>query len=558
MWFRPSNKKTCTRRATSRPLQSRPQLEVLEDRCVPSSSLLDPTFGSGGIALSSATANLFPYAMALQADGKILEAGSVGATFGLARYTSAGSVDTAFGSGGLVTTKIGSNAQAAAVAVQSDGKIVLAGQGNPGKTGEDFALVRYNANGSLDTSFGSRGTVTTAFGPQADYANAVLIQSDGKIIAAGTSSQPDASTGYPQYEFALVRYNANGSLDTSFGSGGKVLTAFGNSAPYGSNVDAEINGMALQADDKITVAGYFTIAGSNGRYFTVARYNANGYLDTTFGPSHTGIVSLPPSGAYHNDWASSVVIQSDGKIVAAGSATPARYYSEWTLARFNADGTLDSTFGSGGEVIQEVVPGAGVSDIAFAVTLQSDGKIVATGTHNYGNSGSSFALGRFNPDGSLDTTFNGTGIVTTLIGTGCDARGLAIQPSDGKIVVVGGSSLGAAAARYLASNPTVGSFTASSNPVSAGSSITLTISSLTDPNPSSNITQVAVYLDSNGDGKLEPGSDTLIGYATQTSPGVWTLTYTVNLTPGTYTLFAQAEDNYGLFSDPFALTLTVQ
>jgi uncharacterized delta-60 repeat protein len=549
-----------SRSRRSRCTSRRPRLEVLEDRCVPSSGPLDPTFGSGGIATSSVTANLFPYSMGLQADGKILEAGSVsisgGIKFGLARYTSSGSPDTSFGSGGETTTKIGSNAQAYAMAVQSDGKIVLAGQGNPGKTGADFALARYNSSGSLDTAFGSRGTLTTSFGSGADNAEAVVIQSDGKIIAAGFSSQPDAANGYPQVEFALARYNSNGSLDTSFGSNGTVLTAFGAGAPYGSNIDAEIDGMTLQSDGKIVVAGYSTITGPKGRFFTVARYNANGTLDSTFGPNHTGIVSLPPSGSYHNDEAFGVVIQADGKIVAVGNVSPARYYDEWALARFNSDGSLDGTFGSGGEVIQEVVAGAGVSDIAFAVAMQSDGKIVAAGTHSYGGSAESFALGRFNSDGSLDSTFNGTGIVTTQVGTGSDARGMAIQPADGKIVVAGGSSLGAAVARYLAADPQIGSFTASPNPTPAGSTITLTVSNITDINPSSSITQVAIYVDSNGDGKLEAGTDALLGYATQTSPGVWTLNVsTAGWSPGSYNLFAVAQDNYNLFSDPLIVSM---
>src|SRR5438128_1892704 len=350
--------------ARSRRLTCRPRLEILGDRCLLSASPLDPTFGSGGIATSAVTANLFPYSTVLQADAKILEAGTVsssGIKFGVARYTSSGSLDTSFGSGGETTTKIGSNAQAYAMALQSDGKIVLAGQGNPGKTGADFALARYNTSGSLDTTFGSKGTLTTAFGSAADYADAL-------------------------------------------------------------------------------------------------------------------------------------VIQSDGKIVAVGNVTPARYYDEWALTRFNSDGSLDGTFGSGGEVIQEVVAGAGVNDIAFAVAMQADGKIVAAGTHNYHVGGvSSFALGRFNPDGSLDTTFNGTGIVTTQVGTGSDARGVAIQPADGKIVVAGGSSLGAAVARYLATDPQIGSFTASPNPVPAGSTITLTVTNITDVNPSASITQVAIY-----------------------------------------------------------------
>jgi hypothetical protein len=184
------------------------------------------------------------------------------------------------------------------------------------------------------------------------------------------------------------------------------------------------------------------------------------------------------------------------------------------------------------------------------------------GTHNYASNSASYALGRFNPDGSPDTTFNGTGLLTTTIGTSADARGVLIQPADGKVVVVGGATVNGvsdfALARYLTAGPQVGSFTASPDPVSAGGSVTLTASNLTDGNPSSSITQVAFYLDSNGDGKLEPGTDTLLGYATQTSPGMWTFSFTVSMPPGTDTLFARAEDNYGLFSNPFALTLIVQ
>src|SRR5205823_12716964 len=125
------------------------------------------------------------------------------------------------------------------------------------------------------------------------------------------------------------------------------------------------------------------------------------------------------------------------------------------------------------------------------------------------------------------------------------------------VIVVGGANVNGvseiALAAFAASNPQIGSFTANPNPVTSGNSTTLTVSNITDGNLSSTITQVAIYVDSNADGKLEPGTDMLIGYATQTSPGVWTFTFTVSLALGTYTLFAQAEDNYGLFSDPFAL-----
>jgi uncharacterized delta-60 repeat protein len=234
----------------------------------------------------------------LQADGNILAAGleslPAGAEFLLQRYTTSGNLDASFGSSGTVTLKVGGGSSTGAngVAVQSDGKIVLAGEADF-KPGAEFALARYTSSGSLDTTFGNKGIVNTQLG-SSDFPYAILIQPDGKIIAGGTSAQPYGSTPYKQYEFALARYNTNGSLDKSFGSGGKVLTAFGNSAPYVHNVDGEINGIALQSDGKIVVAGFFTISGSSGRYFTVARYNANGALDTTFDPNHTGIVSLPP------------------------------------------------------------------------------------------------------------------------------------------------------------------------------------------------------------------------------------------------------------------------
>jgi uncharacterized delta-60 repeat protein len=547
------------RKVPARPARFRPRLEALEDRCLPSSGPLDPTFGSGGTATSLLGTSSIAYATALQSDGKILAAAQATVAqanqFALARYTTTGSLDSTFGSGGRVTTKVGNGGFAYALAVQpGDGKIVLGGYGSFRNTGWDFALARYNTGGSLDTSFGSRGLSTTDLGGANEEVDALAIQSDGKILAAGDSGNSGA------WEWALARYTSNGGLDASFGSGGTVRSAFGG--------HAEINGMALQSDGKIIVAGYVSLAGLDGQQFTVARYNVNGSLDTTFGANHTGLVSLQPLAARHPDRAYGVVIQSDGKIVAAGQlAAPSGANFEWALARLNSDGTLDGTFGSGGVVTQEIVAGAGVNDVAYAVKLQVDGKLVVAGTHDADNrSGQeAFALGRFNPDGSLDTTFHGTGLVTTMVGTGSDARGVLIQPADGKIVVAGGAIVNGAwnfaVARYVATDPRIGSFTASPDPVATGSNVTLTASNITDTNPGGSITQVAFYLDSNGDGKLEPGSDTLLGTATQSSPGIWVLTFstaTAGLAPGTYTLFAQAEDNYGLFSDPFALALTVQ
>jgi uncharacterized delta-60 repeat protein len=542
-----------TRRPTA---SARPRLEILEDRWVLSSSPLDPTFGSGGIVTSVLGSGSFAYATALQADGKILAAGQAsvgkGSDFALARYTTNGSLDSTFGSGGKVTTKV-VGGSADAVAIQpSDGKIVLGGT-------VSFGLARYTTSGSLDTSFGSRGIKTIAFPGSLgdDEVQALVIQSDGKILAAGTSEQNNPAVGnFPQWEFALARYNANGSLDTTFGSGGMVLTGFGNNAPYGADVQAYINGVALQSDGKIVVAGSVNwVPGAVGSTFTVARYNVNGTLDSTFGPTGTGVVYVSTNLLGQ---ANSVAIQADGRILAAGSLHARGTPGQWALARLNPDGSFDGTFGSAGEVILSVVPGSGVSDSAFGVAVLAGGKLVVAGTHDSGGGFSrpeSFALGRFNSDGSLDATFNGTGLVTTQIGIASDARGVVIQATDGKIVVAGGASVNGvsdfALARYLVTGPQVGSFAANPNPVLSGSSLTLTASSITDGNPNGTVTQVAFYAQ-------VIGTNTLLGYGTQTSPGVWTFNFTVNLAPGTYTLFAQAEDNYGLFDDPLALLLTVQ
>jgi uncharacterized delta-60 repeat protein len=224
------------------------------------------------------------------------------------------------------------------------------------------------------------------------------------------------------------------------------------------------------------------------------------------------------------------------------------------LARFNSDGSLDGGFGSGGSVTSAAVDG-GVAGVA----LQADGSLVVAGQKP--NNQGDFVTSRYTASGQLDATWGNNGVSDVSVNG--NPHGCALEPN-GTIVVAGGGNVVATGApciflaRYLPSEPEIGSFTTSPNPVTSGSTTTLTVSGITDVNPNASIPQVAFYLDSNHDGVLETGSDTLIGYATQTSPGLWTLNYTVNLAAGTYTLFAQAEDNYGLFSNPFALSLTVQ
>ena len=397
---------------------------------------LDTTFGTGG---KTTTAILseddFASSAAIQSDGKIVVAGDTKNgtyySFALVRYNMDGTLDTSFDSDGKAITDIGNNnVYATSVAIQSDGKIVAAGYSYNGSK-FDFALVRYNTNGTLDTSFDNDGKVITAIGSDTDRAQSVAIQSDGKIVVAGYSNNGS------NLDFALVRYNTNGTLDTSFNSDGKVTTTIGSGNDYAYSV-------AIQSDGKIVVAGEAYI-GSNFD-FALARYNTDGTLDTTFdsdGKVTTAIVS-------GRDAANSVAIQSDGKIVAAGRIMNNK--EDFALVRYNADGSLDTNFGTGGKVTTDI---GSDDDTANSVAIQADGKIVAAG---YSDNGSNldFALVRYNADGSLDTNFGAAGKVTTDIGTTDVGVSVAIQ-SDGNIVVAGHSKNGGnsdfALVRYAGTPP---------------------------------------------------------------------------------------------------------
>ncbi len=369
---------------------------------------LDPTFGSNGLVTTTiGSAADYARAMAIQSDGKIVATGSawVGGNlnFALARYNSDGALDTSFGSGGMVTTDFGDwYYYAYAMAIQSDGKIVAAGQAF-----NDFILARYNSDGALDTSFGSGGLVTTDFLGGIDEAFALAIQNDGKIVAAGTA----------QIGFALARYNSNGTLDASFGVGGKVTTGFGG---WNNNAYA----VAIQSDGKIVAAGYAEVGD-----FALARYNSDGTLDTSFGNGG----KITTDFGSMDDQAYAVAIQSSGKIVAAGYAQIAGQW-DFALARYNSDGTLDDGFGNGGKVTTSFEDR---NVIAFAIAIQSGGKIVAAGIVWGGGDWEDFALARYNSDGTLDASFGDSGVITTRFGDKNDyAYSVAIQ-NDGKIVAAG-------------------------------------------------------------------------------------------------------------------------
>jgi uncharacterized delta-60 repeat protein len=280
---------------------------------------LDTTFGTGGkVTTPIGSGYNIAYALGIQSDGGIVAAGysenGSNYDFALVRYNTDGSLDTGFGTGGIVTTSIGSGYNIAyALGIQPDGRIVVAGSYCNGSN-YDFALVRYNTDGSLDTGFGIGGIVTTSIGSSDDKALALGIQPDGRIVAAGYSSNGS------NYDFALVRYNADGSLDTGFGIGGKVTT------PIGSGYDIAY-ALDIQSDGRIVVAGSSCI-GSNYD-FALVRYNTDGSLDTGFGTG--GIVTAHIGSS--DDKAIAIGIQSDGRIVAAGYSSNDSNY-DFALVRY--------------------------------------------------------------------------------------------------------------------------------------------------------------------------------------------------------------------------------
>ncbi len=543
-------------RAPRKAAAFRPRLEALEARCLLSGGVLDPAFGSGGLATTTILGRPSEaYAVATYPsagtanDGKVVTAGdyidSGGSyEFAIARYNLNGTLDTSFGGSGAAT---GPKGIAFDVKVQPDGKVVAAGW-----SGDNFAVARYNADGRLDSTFGGKtgkGVVSTDINLKStDGASRLLLQPDGKIVVAGWTAPANTTS----YDLALVRYNSDGSPDASFGSGGKVIQHFASPlAGLYNHQDNELD-MALDAGTgaldpnagKIVVSMELHTGKLNA---TVVRFNGNGSPDTSFGGG-TGTVSLSTPTAH------AVAVQPDDRVVVAGGLSG----PGMELVRLNPDGTPDTTFGSGGLV---QTPESGDA-FAWSLAVQPDGKLVAAG-YSYGNYGQ-FVVARYNgADGSPDGSFGVNGVA--FAGTHIDLQtpfqsvDVALEP-DGRIVLAGTTSANPssfALARFLAAGPQVGSFTASPDPVTAGSSTTLAASNITDANPGAAVTRVAFYLDSNGDGKLEPSTDQLLGYATQTSPGVWTFAWTVALAPGDYTLFGQAQDDDGALGDPLALTFQV-
>ncbi len=339
------------------------------------------------------------------------------------------------GSTGIVSTDAGSAYDwAYGIAIQPDGKYLVTGATDVGGYA-DFTLLRYHSDGSLDRSFDGDGQVTTALGSSYDSSYALAVQPDGKILVGGYSSQ-----GATASDFALVRYRSDGSLDTSFSGDGKVTTDIGH---YWDQAYS----MALQTDGAILLAGFSSGSSSADSDFAVLRYTSNGSLDASF----DGDGKLVSSAGYRTEALRAVTVQPDGKIIAVGYADNSDGLArgrDLVLLRYHRNGSLDSGFDGDGIVTADFSR----YDLAYSVTLQSDGKILLLGT-----SGDAFFLLRYHSDGSPDADFGDHGKVASTLRPWGSGNLLTVQ-SDGKIVLVGttyhsASDYDLALARYRVAKP---------------------------------------------------------------------------------------------------------
>jgi uncharacterized delta-60 repeat protein len=380
---------------------------------------LDQTFGSGGkVTTRIGPAGSDARAVVVQPDGKIVVGGRADQTdgstgsFGLARFSRDGTLDPTFGSGGKVRTSFGQSSQIEALALQPDDKIVAAGYDFV-RTGEDFTLARYNSNGSLDSSFGDGGRVTTDF-TTGDEGHAVVVQPDGKIVVAGRALRA----------FALARYRPDGSLDPSFASGGKVVSGY-------AQVERGASALVLQSDGKLVAAGGVYLHSRS--QFGLVRFNKDGSLDRNFGSDGLAL-AVVGSGSYN--FPNALALQGDGKIVAAGFGWDTNGNPDWGLARWDRDGMIDQTFGQSGVVVTKS------ANWAAAVAVEPNGKIVTAGdTYSSGSSSSLVTLIRYRTNGDLDLGFGKGGIVTTRYSDDALNYGVALALQfDGKVLVAGNSS----------------------------------------------------------------------------------------------------------------------
>ncbi len=335
---------------------------------------LDPSFGGTGLVRAGFAAFSIEEGFALlrEPNGKLVVGGwaassplDPGVDFGLMRFLPTGQPDPTFGAGGKVKTNLGADDWVLVLARAADGKLLAGGRSGPLGT-HNFALARFLPNGALDTTFGTAGKVTTDFSGRDDSIEALAVLPDGRILAAGPSGT--GPTGGP-FKMALARYTQQGKPDPTFGTGGKVLLSFGQSSAA--------TALALLAGGKFLVGGGIAVTGGAANSdFAVLRFTANGKLDPTFGTA--GRVTTDFARKF--DGVDDLRVLPNGKILVAGQideSQPGAGDGAFGLARYTANGQLDSTFGVAGRVRTRFPSSVGSS--VEAMEIQRDGRIVVVG-----------------------------------------------------------------------------------------------------------------------------------------------------------------------------------
>lgn len=402
---------------------------------------LDTFFGSGnGQVITSFKSQVgfvnpraSASAMAVQADGKIVLAGGcVGGVgfsgFCLARYAASGVLDTSFGSAGqVITAMLGATDRATAIAIQPDGKLIAAGYCIEGSLRAQLCFARYLANGTLDLSLSRDGTgkVFAPIGSAGAFISALALQPDGKIVLGGACRD-----GSGRVVFCVTRFSA-GTLDTSFNGTGSVFTAVG-----GDTAADEISGIAVQTDGKIVASGRCALIQGGLSTFCAVRYLANGTLDTPFGGANVGKAIIPfNSNALGGDSNSAVLIQPNGNIVMTGSCVVPDSSGSlgFCAVRLTPNGSLDRSFNGSGKLTTRLR--ASGADVSTAITQQPDGKLLL------GGSCAAMCFARVNADGTLDSSM---GVASTNSTPGsvispfaASAASAIAQQSDGKILLGG-------------------------------------------------------------------------------------------------------------------------
>lgn len=405
--------------------------------------------------------------------GVALSSGFTGVLKAL-RLNSDGTPDSAFGANGVFSFLTGLETYGYESYVRSDGKIIVAGIAFDSNYYSDWMLLRLNPNGTLDSTFGTNGLTLTDFNTRDDYAQALTVQADGKIVVSGTSQDTIDFYNLP----TVARFTENGYLDSTFGGNGFIQIP----ALY---IDNELTSIAVQGDGKIVTAGHYenTFTGSSDFDVFVMRLDTNGFPDLSFGTD--GVVITPVNGGI--DDAFGMELDTSGNIIVAGFTTmPFTLTLNMILLKYDTNGNLDAGFGNSGIVQYS----DSLNNVANDLKIQSDNKIVVGGSYGSIFSGSQFIiLWRYHSDGTIDSTFGTNGIVKTTVLSGIqDCNNLVLQ-SDGKIVAAGkadnGNNLDMAVLRYLKNSIPTGIDDLNSksnqirifpNPVSAGQNLFVYIS----------------------------------------------------------------------------------